>query len=69
MGEPWGFDLSPEGTREPWKVAGREGTGPDLLFSGDTLANPGDWIRGGEAGGQEVQVGPLWTDGEKGSGV
>lgn len=41
----------------PRKAAGREGTGPDLL-SRDPLATLGNVIGGGEARGQEVQVGP-----------
>lgn len=58
MREHWGFGLSPQGNGEPWKVAGMEGAGPDLLSRGDPLAALGNSIGGGEAGGQEVQVGP-----------
>lgn len=57
LGEHRGSGLSPERSGEPGKVAGREGTGPDLLFRGDLLATPGDWIGGEEARGQEVRWG------------
>ena len=39
-GRTLGFGLSPKGSGKPGKVAGREETGPDLLFRGNLWQLP-----------------------------